>query len=905
MTDAVQDQFTMRDPLTQYPQPSFSQQPQSAPGLAQDMHPKPDHGETSYRGFGRLAGRRAIITGADSGIGRATAIAFAREGADVVLSYLASEQKDADEVIALIEATGQKAIAMPGDIGDEAFCTKLVTEGAAAMGGLDILVNVAGKQTAVEAIADLTTANIEATYRINVFAMMWLCKAAIPLLPKGGTIINTTSIQAYQPSPMLLDYAGTKAAIVAFTHGLAKQVADKGIRVNAVAPGPVWTPLQPSGGQPAKKIPDFGSEVPLKRPGQPAELAPIYVLLASQEFELRHRRDLRRHRRQPPALTLPPARATAGPQHAVRRDDVLPLDQYAALGDGRSVAMAGADGSIDWLCVPGLDSKPLFDRLIAGPEGGRCSITPAGPFTVARAYRPDSNVLEQVFTTPGGTARLTASLNGGISGRLPWTELAHRVEGLTGSVRFDIAVRPSRRLWQATPWREASPHGDVLHVDGVLAAFRCDDSVRRTHQDDDGVRAVLDTAPGSRSIIAVLATADEPLVLPELATIDARIDRSDQSWREWCGNLTYVGAFRDDVRRSALALKLLLHAPTGAIAAAATSALPERIGGAKNYDYRYAWVRDVAYSIKAFLRVGAIEEARAAFAWLIATIRRHDSTIRVMYRLDGALAPREAALDLPGYRGSTPVLDGNDARDQLQLGVFGDVMETASLFVQCGHVLDLVTRRLLTQLADQCADLWRSADSGIWELRTPQQFTMSKLGCWTAMERAVGLAEAGQIDASHADRWRRTRDAIRDWIDAECWSEARQAYVMHPGTDRLDAGILLATRFGFERRDRLALTREAIRRELAHGPLVYRYSGAEQEEGTFLACAFWMVEAYALLGEQEEARRLLGTLLDVTRRNLGLLNEQMDAGTHAMLGNAPQALSHLALIHAAMALQDG
>ena len=200
-----------------------------------------------------------------------------------MLSYLASEQKDADEVAALIRETGQKAIAMPGDIGNEAFCQKLVTEGAAAMGGLDVLVNVAGKQTAVEDIADLTTENIEATYRTNVYAMMWLCKAAIPLMPKGGTIINTTSIQAYQPSPMLLDYAGTKAAIVAFTHALAKQVADKGIRVNAVAPGPVWTPLQTSGGQPQGKIPDLGSAVPLKRPGQPAELAPVYVLLASQE----------------------------------------------------------------------------------------------------------------------------------------------------------------------------------------------------------------------------------------------------------------------------------------------------------------------------------------------------------------------------------------------------------------------------------------------------------------------------------------------------------------------------------------------------------------------------------------------------------------------------------------------
>ncbi len=277
------NQYAMQDPTKQYPQPKFEDQPQSAPGLAQDMVPKPDHGETSYKGFGRLAGRRALVTGANSGIGRAVAIAFAREGADLVLNYLPSEEKDAQEVVKLVTEAGRKAVALPGDLGSESFCTGLVEKTRDALGGIDILVNVAGKQTAVKAIADLTTEQFEATFRTNVTAMFWLCKAALPHMPPGATIINTTSIQSYQPSPSLLDYASSKAAITAFTHALAKQVAEKGIRVNAVAPGPVWTPLQSSGGQPAEKIPDFGSEVPMKRPGQPAELASVYVLLASQE----------------------------------------------------------------------------------------------------------------------------------------------------------------------------------------------------------------------------------------------------------------------------------------------------------------------------------------------------------------------------------------------------------------------------------------------------------------------------------------------------------------------------------------------------------------------------------------------------------------------------------------------
>ena len=279
----TRNQYEMQDPTTQYPTPKFDEQPQSAPGLARDMTPSPDHGEASYQGFGRLRGRRAVITGADSGIGRAVAIAFAREGADVVLNYLPSEEPDAQEVMQLVEAAGVRAVAMPGDIGDEQFCTRLIETARERLGGIDILALIAGKQTAVKTIAELTTEQFEATFRTNVYSMFWLCKAAIPHMPPGATIINTTSIQGYQPSQTLLDYAATKAAIVSFTHSLAKQVAEKGIRVNAVAPGPFWTPLQTSGGQPQEKIPDFGSMVPLKRPGQPAECAPIYVLLASQE----------------------------------------------------------------------------------------------------------------------------------------------------------------------------------------------------------------------------------------------------------------------------------------------------------------------------------------------------------------------------------------------------------------------------------------------------------------------------------------------------------------------------------------------------------------------------------------------------------------------------------------------
>lgn len=272
-----------QDPRKKYPQPPFPEQPQPAPGLASDMRPEPDHGETSYVGHGRLAGKRALITGGDSGIGRAAAIAFAREGADVAISYLPAEEDDAASVIALIQQEGGRAIALPGDITHEAFCSSMVADAVSQLGGLDIVVNNAGRQQYCESILDLTTADFDATFKTNVYAMFWITKAALPHLQAGASIINTTSVQAYDPSDILLDYAQTKACIVAFTKSLAKQLGPKGVRVNGVAPGPYWTPLQPSGGQPQSKVKAFAESSPLGRPGQPVEIAPLYVLLASDE----------------------------------------------------------------------------------------------------------------------------------------------------------------------------------------------------------------------------------------------------------------------------------------------------------------------------------------------------------------------------------------------------------------------------------------------------------------------------------------------------------------------------------------------------------------------------------------------------------------------------------------------
>jgi NAD(P)-dependent dehydrogenase (short-subunit alcohol dehydrogenase family) len=273
----------MENPTTKYPKPPFEKQSQPFPGLAGKMNPKPDHGETSYKGSGRLAGMRALITGGDSGIGRAAAIAYAREGADVAINYLPTEEPDAREVIALIEKEGRKGVALPGDLRDEAFCEKLVEDAVKALGGLDILVNNAGRQQQAASISDITTEAFDATMKTNIYAMFWLTKAALKHLKPGSAIIQTTSVQAYDPSENLVDYAITKAAAMNFTKSMAKQLGPKGIRVNGVAPGPIWTPLQVSGGATMEKLQTFGSDTPLGRPGQPAELASIYVQLADTQ----------------------------------------------------------------------------------------------------------------------------------------------------------------------------------------------------------------------------------------------------------------------------------------------------------------------------------------------------------------------------------------------------------------------------------------------------------------------------------------------------------------------------------------------------------------------------------------------------------------------------------------------
>lgn len=594
--------------------------------------------------------------------------------------------------------------------------------------------------------------------------------------------------------------------------------------------------------------------------------------------------------------------ASARERRGKRQDGYLALEDYGALGDGRSVALSGADGSIDWWCVPNMDSQPLFDRLLDPEEGGRFIIQPEDPFTVERRYRPESNVLETTFTTDGARAVLVESMNSGSAGRLPWAELARRVDGLDGTMRFCVEMRPGRRANAASPYQSTIGGHDVFHVDRVLGLFLCSDGVvcERT---DEAILARFSVSPGSREVVAIVAGEDEPLVVPPLADIDERIDLSDQEWRDWAHRIFDAGEWRDDFIRSALALKLLLFSPSGAIAAAATTSLPEGIGGRKNYDYRFAWVRDAGYTIKAFLAAGAQAEAKAALTWLLKRIAEKD--LRVLYTLNGDCAPDVVEIDMPGWRRTGPVRRGNVATAQHQHGIYGDIFETVSRFVSCGNILDSSTAQLLVQLADRCADHWRQKDAGIWELPQTEHYTFSKISCWQALARAVELVDQGQLPPNCRERWARERDRVKRWINDNCWSEKRQAYVLHPGSEGLDAAFALSVRFRFDEPERIARTLDAIERELSTGPFHFRYSGVHEEEGCFIACSFWMAEARALMGETDRARQALQEITVGLSHGVGIFSEMVDPRTGAFLGNLPQGLTHLAHIMAIEAIISG
>ena len=589
-----------------------------------------------------------------------------------------------------------------------------------------------------------------------------------------------------------------------------------------------------------------------------------------------------------------------------RQDGYAELGDYAAIGEGRSVALIAPDGAIDWWCVPNLDSPPLFDRILDSDIGGYFELAPEEEWEMQRTYRDDSNVLETRYKTASGEVLITESINSTFAGRLPWSELARRVEGIEGKVKLRMRLKIGTRSESRSPWLDRVQEKPVYHLGDLMISLRLSDDVEITEYDDEGALGYITTSPGSRAIVGMVASEKEPLAIPPVEKIDQRIETSHRAWCDWVNNLTWNGPFPQHVKRSALALKFLWYSPTGALAASATTSLPEGIGKEKNYDYRYAWVRDACLIIKSFVYLGALEDCKAAFSWLASTIIRYDGDLCACYTLEGKPVPEEEYPPLKGYRGTKPVRIGNNARNQFQPSMYGDLLATARLFIDVGHVLDLATSRLLGYLANQCADSWRKVDSGIWELPEERHYTHSKMACWLALDQAVTLAEGGHIEPTWKGRWERERDRIRDWIEEHCWSETRQAYTFYAGSDGLDASITLTHYYGSRvNRKRMLSTLEAIYQELGHNsPMLYRYSGVESEESTFVACSFWRVEALAELKQGKQAEKDMHEILETLNGtgNVQIFNEMYDTRTQSWRGNMPLGLSHLALVCAANAL---
>jgi GH15 family glucan-1,4-alpha-glucosidase len=576
------------------------------------------------------------------------------------------------------------------------------------------------------------------------------------------------------------------------------------------------------------------------------------------------------------------------------------LRDYGAIGDTRTVALIATDGSIDWLPIPGLDSMPVFARLLDAGNGGFFALRPVGEFDVSRRYEDRTNILVTTFSTASGVVRVTDALTMGVAGPPPWTELARQVEGVDGRVEMCWRVAPGTGLNSRSPWVQQTPHGAVLRLDAITMAL-CADNIGERSVDDQALHGSFTTHGGSRHLLALVASRGEPLRLPELDRVEQNIERTRRQWRRWSSQFTYDGPWQDEALRSMLTLKLLTHGPSGAIAAAATTSLPESPAGGKNWDYRFAWLRDSAYALHCMLAFGDFEDMHASVSWLLRTVRSRHGGVPVLAGLDGAQPDGITEHDVPGWRGIGPVVSGNPATGQLQLGVYGDLFDLVHTYVRAGNVLDLDTARFLAAAADRVCDIWRHRDAGMWELRDSQHYTSSKMACWQALQHAGDLVEAGHITGQN-DRWRAERDRIRAWIDRHCWNDDVGAYTWYPGTTRLDTSVLLHARAtGFAADERMNSTLDAILDQLSAGPHLYRYTGAAAEEKTFTACGFWAVAALAGLDRRAEAEKRLSELLR-SANDVGLFAEMVDAGDEAFWGNLPQALSHLAVTTAIAAL---
>ncbi|MFD0358313.1 glycoside hydrolase family 15 protein [Streptomyces sp. NPDC127110] len=587
-----------------------------------------------------------------------------------------------------------------------------------------------------------------------------------------------------------------------------------------------------------------------------------------------------------------------------------PIEDYALIGDLMTSALVGRDGSIDWLCLPHFDSAACFAALLGTKENGHWRIAPAaaenGERCTRRAYLDGSLVLESYWETDEGTVKVVDFM--------PQRDEAPDVMRIVEGVRGRVTVRSTLRLrfdyGHVVPWVRRS-EGDRVAVAGPDSVWFRSEPPVRTWGEDRSTRSEFTVGPGERvAFVLTWHPSHEPR--PEPVDPYGALEQSIADWREWAGQCRYEGPYEEAVTRSLITLKALTFAPTGGIAAAATTSLPEEIGGVRNWDYRYCWLRDATLTLGALLSTGFLDEARAWRGWLLRAVAGDPADLQIMYGIAGERRIPETELPwLRGYAGSAPVRVGNAAVDQLQLDVYGEVLDALHLARASGLASERHAWKIQLSLLDFLERNWHRPDEGLWEVRGPRRhFTHSKVMAWVAADRAVRTLENAPHMPGDVARWRAMRDEVHRDVCDKGYDPERGTFTQYYGSRELDAATLLIPRVGFLPPDdpRVIGTVDAVRAELGSSGLVRRYStegpsvdGLPGDEGTFLACSFWMVDALHMTGRTKEARELFEKLLAV-RNDVGLLAEEYDTRAGRQLGNFPQAFSHVGLVNTAIAL---
>ncbi|MBP9064504.1 MAG: glycoside hydrolase family 15 protein [Candidatus Microthrix subdominans] len=586
-----------------------------------------------------------------------------------------------------------------------------------------------------------------------------------------------------------------------------------------------------------------------------------------------------------------------------------PIEDLGMIGDTRTAALVGSDGSIDWMCIPSFDGSPVFGRLVGGVAAGRFRMGPNAPATVIdREYRHETATLRTTWVTDAGRLTLTEAMVSEVAGRfLPTTLLVRRLSAVEGPVEVGIEFDPRLGERHVAPRVERRGDVTVCSWGAEAMALTCSANL---DLEPGGTHTV--TIEAGEDLTIVVGVADhEPLIYVDPARAWAAVCDDERGWRSWCADIPDDIPHRDTVVRSLLTLRLLTYSPSGAPVAAPTTSLPEDPGGIRNWDYRFAWPRDASIGIGAFLGVGKDDEARHFLAWLLHASRRDRPRLPVLLTLHGRHPRGEGEMTgWPGYANSRPVRVGNGAADQHQLDGYGWVIDAAWLLTAAGHGLYTETWRALRGFVDEVVARWRDPDAGIWEVRGDEAHHVhSKLMAWLALDRALAISATQRTPKRQQDAWRRERAALAADIAAHGYNDVVGAYTRTYGSDDLDAAVLVLPLLGVEpaASERIRSTVAAIRRELgAGGPLVYRYPPGEDGlpggEGAFLPCSFWLVQALALTGDVSEARSVFDELVAMAGP-LGLFAEEVDPETGAFIGNFPQALSHASLVQAALALR--